>query len=225
MPDGGAAPASAIFLNRSNDTLDSRLPRRRFLVLSALTAVGAACHRLITDATPATDVRDGWLREFAGYPVPNYLPPEYQLFLEQTDRPDGFPSVAAQVALVFRGPRAPKSVVPSGTRYPLLFFATKAPASRLGGTEKRNGVVYELKLGGQTTTASYFDGMWEPIPVYDAGGKRIRGKSPELQWTRQNFHDLVYRFGEFQIGIRGSRLCGVSFEELFNVAASVAVPA
>ena len=45
-----------------------------------------------------------------------------------------------------------------------------------------------------------------------------RGTKPV--WSREIFHALVYRLGDYTIGIRASHLNGASLEELLKVAAS-----
>jgi hypothetical protein len=227
----------------------TRIPRRRFVIWTAtaamITAAGAAiaaaCRDVLTGPssqrasteTPLNDVVAGdRLKEFAGYPAPTYLPPGYTLLMEEDQRPDGFRGPTrfgqgiAQVALVYRGPLSPKSSAYGATRFPLLFFATRAVGYAFGGTERFEGTTYPLAFDdGSIITVTYYDGMWEFPRVHDERGKAI---APPLtavpEWHRVNWHALVYQWRDYAIGIRASRLCGVSFEELIKVAASTTTP-
>lgn len=213
----------------NKDKVDShlepvRMNRRGFVIWSALSAAAAACSRLWTDATDVPGTRRQRILEFANYPIPTYLPPGYDFFAEQDDRPDGFRDVVTQSALIYKGPRAPTSIVPSGTRFPLLFFATKEAGLKFTCTEQVDGLEYQLRSKDNgIMPAVYFDGIWEPERVYDASGKRVPGNG-KLRWNRSNLHALVYEYAGFQIGIRASRLCGVQFDEMVQVASSVSLP-
>jgi hypothetical protein len=201
-----------------------RVHRRRFLIWSGLAALGAACNRLLTDSTDASKHRAERLQEFVNYPTPTYLPPEYAFWKEDDNRPDGFRDAGRQTALVYRGPRPPKSIDFNPPRFPLMFFAAKGSSGTLAGTEQAAGTECFLHLPNSAVlTAIYFDGIWEPVRAYDAKGNRVPGKL-EVHWSRSNLHAMVYKWGEFQIGMRASRLCGVSFEEMVKIASSVTTP-
>lgn len=228
--------------NRGPTTKESAhatMPRRRFIIWGGVTvaAVVAACRDILTAPMSRPDSlmpqhsltkAGGRLSRFARYPAPSYLPPHYELLMEQDDRPDGFRGTVGfgedvtQTALVYRGPRAPKAIIPEATRYPLLFFATKAQGYQFAGTEGVDPLQYAIDLdGGGGVTAHYFDGMWEYPRLLSPAGKPLRpppGTSPE--WRRSSWHAMVYQWGEFTIGVRASRYCGVSFHELVKVVAS-----
>lgn len=202
----------------------ARVHRRRFLIWSGLAAVGAACNRLLTDSTDAPKRRAERVQEFLKYPTPTYLPPDYAFWREEHDRPDGFRDASGQTALVYRGPRPPKSIDSIAPRFPVLFFAAKGSSGRLAGTEQANGAEFYLHPPNSAIVpAIYFDGIWEPVRAYDAKGNRVPGKL-EVHWSRSNLHAMVYQWGEFQIGMRASRLCGVSFDEMVKIASSVTTP-
>lgn len=227
----------------------TRIPRRRFVIWTAtaatVTAVGAAivaaCRDILTgpssqEGTTETQSNDvvsvKRLEAFAGYPAPTYLPPGYSLLMEEDDRPDGFRGPTRfgqgilQVALVYRGPRAPKSSEYGAIRFPLVFFATRAVGYGFGGTERTQGTTYPLVCDdGSPITATYYDGMWELPRMHDERGKPIVPPSGVVPtWHPGNWHALVYRWRDFDVGIRASRLCGVSFDELLKVAVSTTIP-
>lgn len=97
-------------------------------------------------------------------------------------------------------------------RYPIKFIVTNEHGHRLGGTENREGTPQTIRFAdGTETTATYWDGMWAPPRVYDSTGKAVpppRGTKPI--WSREIFHALVYRWGDYTIGIRASHLNGAS---------------
>lgn len=200
------------------------LKRRGFLIASALSAAAAACSRLWTDSS-GPDVRADRLQEFANYPMPTYVPQGYELWMEQDDRLDGFRGVGTQNALMYRGPRASTTDGSRGTRYPLLFFATEGSNWRLAGTETQEGVRDLIRFSdARTALILYYDGMWEPVRAYDNTGNRVPGP-PEVWWSRLNFHCVVYQWGNFQIAIRGSRRCGIQYDDLLKIASSIGIPA
>jgi len=217
------------------------VPRRHFLVWAALAGIAAACRDAITDPAGTYDklssrtVKSSPLRDakFADYPMASYIPPGYKLINEQDDRPDGFhsarpevwPHASLEMGSVYKGPRSAATIIPSGMRYPLLIFATKELDGVFMGTETIKGAQIPLTLtDGTSTTALYFDGMWEPTRAFDSKGARIPPKTLKLQWSRLNYHALVYQWRAFHIGIRGSRLSRVEFDELMKTASSMAFP-
>ena len=169
-------------------------------------------------------------RAYVNYPAPAYLPAGFRFLKEQEQPVDGFHGTIPfgrdieQVALLYEGPTDPRAG--GQMRFPISFIATRSHGHRLGGTERREGVADTIRFtDGTETTATYWDGMWAPPRVYDSAGTAVpppRGTAPV--WSRENFHAIVYRWRDYTIGIRASRLNGVSREELLRIAASTTVP-
>lgn len=204
--------------------VSSQMRRRRFIAwgvvgLAALSAPLRACAKFLQDAT-SPDVQSGDKTQarvsFAGYPAPTYLPPGYAFFMEDLERPDGFTPTSQQSALVYRGPVLSEN----GLTFPIMIFVAQLSGGRFGGTEGQTGELYPLAFqDGQISAATYFDGMWE-LPRLMAAEQLAT--TPQLPvWRRTNVHALVFQWHGLQVGIRASRQCGVTFDELIKVAASL----
>lgn len=168
--------------------------------------------------------------QFAASPTPTYLPAGFSFLKEETQPPDGFHGTVPfgtdieQTALIYWGPPYPGP--DEGMRYPIKFIVTREHGHRLSGTTNREGTPHTIRFAeGTEATATYWDGMWAPPRVYDSTGKAVpppRGAKPV--WSREIFHALVYRWGDYTIGIRASHLSRVSLQELLKVAASTSPP-
>jgi len=142
------------------------------------------------------------------YPTPRYLPNGYRLSAQYIDRPDGFGGGSTELALWYVNPKHPQ-----GFNNPLSIYIVPRPQhSSIGATEGRHGTSMILTMvSGAIVSADYHDGFWMPSP--DGLG--------QLVWNTDNVHSLTFKLHSFTVGVRGSRLVGISREELVRIASSL----
>lgn len=164
-------------------------------------------------ATSRTEAVPGRL---PGEVRPTYAPPGYKLVYRYRGRPDGLRGGDAELALWYHTTRFPDSEF-----YPLCIYILRTPADTwLGGTEGRAGEpVLALHASGEQLSGVYHDGIWQGDRAHP--DTHLRNGHP-VRWDRHDVHSLVARYHEHLIGIRGSRLRGVTLQEMLAIASSVA---
>jgi hypothetical protein len=187
-------------------THDPRVPRRNFLQRAAAAVVGWRAAAMVAPAMVVAAPRIQQNVPPPGFLTPSYLPVGFQAGATHTDRLDGFGGGKTELALVYR--RGSTTVAWSN---PLTVYQAMTPQhDALATTEHRSPEAAQLLMrSGERVVASYHDGMWQP-----AGSG--------LKWMTASAHSLTFVFRGMRIGVRGSRLTGVTRDELVRVAQSLA---
>jgi hypothetical protein len=150
------------------------------------------------------------------YLTPSYLPPGFRLWAEYTNRDDGFQGGPSELALWYKNEQNPH-----GFNNPLsIYMAPNPRREELGNQQGPNpthvarvefALARDIAVPGRyTVSGRYYDGCW----VWDAD-------RDETVWDSTNAHALVFRAKGLMIGVAGSRVVGITFEELVRVASSL----
>lgn len=196
---------------------------RRLFFAGLVAAFGGFTAWQVTDkgagsAAPSAErVHSSATPVLPGYLVPHYLPTGYQLVAQYTDRPDGFggqPELALWYRNQTNGPMDPDSFI-----NPLAIYETRAPQRKeLGTMQQHAGTDVTLtRNANQRSPAVCFDGQWM-LPQ----GRQSSVQSTPLVCDTSNIHALVFTIGTLTIGVRGSRVAGITYDELVRVANSLA---
>ncbi len=146
--------------------------------------------------------------DIPGYLAPRYLPADYQYITRYTDRLDGFGGGSEEVALWYTNPKNPLAFA-----RPLAIYQTPAPrrAGFATTAQRLATTVTLLAASGKAIAAKYHDGCWiSPV-----------GHPQPLAWDTNDVHSLTFTLGNLTIGLRGSRVAGVTKDELIRVASSL----
>jgi hypothetical protein len=129
------------------------------------------------------------------------LPAGYGLRGQVDGVTDQFQTEADQKAIYFAlGSRGPSQY------YPLVVAQAAAPGLVLCGTENQDGA--DVDLGVPGLTARYHDGWWAIDPTQEG----------HLTWDTAVVHSLTCWTAGGTIGVRGSRVHGVTLDSLQRLA-------
>lgn len=158
-------------------------------------------------------------KEYQGYPHPTYSPQGYGLAEIYIDRPDGF---GGPGELAFWYVNRSNHV---GLNNPLAVYVARQPQlTSLHGNREGQPAALAM-VSGETVQAKYHDGFW--VLAQDQRGPLpdphfvLPNGAGVLIWETSNVHSLTFHLQGYTIFVRGSRLAGVSFEELLRVANSI----
>src|SRR5881296_636217 len=141
-----------------------------------------------------------------GYPTPSYLPPGYKFVAVRFSEPDGF------------GGKTEKLFSYWNSTSELRIAISRDPQHPFGGTREHEpaGTLFLQTKSGAHVEAQYWDGFWRQDPN---GTRVVRGY--KYAWDVNDIHIIVFRLGDFHIGLRARRKGGVSLEELVKISSSM----
>lgn len=137
--------------------------------------------------------------------TPVYVPPGFRLVSTYFGRVDGFKGGADEVAYWF------VSKDRAAFSRPLSISHAARPERPLFGTQNHAGAPVNLAMNsGATLKGRYQDGIW------------WLNEDGSITWNNTDVHSITFALDGRTVGVRGSRLAGISYEELQKVAQSVA---
>lgn len=188
-------------------------PRRTFLKSLAAAVGGLVLARAGGGVTVAAGQGTPTPLATVDIPVPSYVPHGYRLGGRFADLVDGFSGGSSEMALWYVNPSASLYL----SRPLVVYIAPEPRFSSLACTRQRLGIPTSLSLqSGRQVSATYHDGLWSLPPE-----QRYDEPPRPLIWDTRDVHSLTFVLDDLTIGIRASRVAGVTREALVSVANSL----
>lgn len=145
-------------------------------------------------------------------PRPQYLPLGYELWRIYKDPADGFRTGKSEVEIEYRDPGCWTQKI----RCSIELFVSPMTDKPFSGTAAGSPESHSFRIGNRTVQAQYFKSMGTD---FQPGANVPPGMPGSVKSS--NFNALVFPFGRFIIGIRGSKQGGADRSELIKVAESL----